>query len=435
MAGRPESPGTVDGRAGHPPVSVVLPFHGTPAEAEAALDALARIDGAAHDEIIVVDNSGSGAVFERDGFRVLCAHAEHSSYYARNVGAEAATTGWLLFVDADCRPRSDILDRYFDTPVDDRMGALIGEVVGVPGQTELVARYARSRGHLGQEHHWRYPFRPWGVTANLLVRREAWADVGGFLEGIRSAGDTEFSWRLQDAGWTLDYRPGAQVEHRHRDNVGRLARQAARYAAGRAWVSRRYPGALERPTILRPLLRCAAGVVVWTLSGRWERARFKALDAIYVASRWAASGLSNTPPGPRTAPRSAAAVAIAGAFPSRTDPEAIAAVEAIGEPVLVEAASRPVHVDRDAARRLTVAWAEDDGAARRASAVLWLMRRRPRRAIRHIRRYGGVVPLRDVATQARRIAASGARQVRVAGDGDAERRAHALADLLGLPRG
>lgn len=352
-----------------------------------------------HDELIVADNSGAERVPEADGVRVVRASAQASSYYARNEAAAAASGEWLFFTDSDCRPHADVLDRYFDQPIDRDVGAVIGEVEGVADQSALVSRYARSRGHLAQEVHWRHPYRPWGVTANLLVRRAAWESVGGFLEGIRSAGDTEFSWRLQDAGWRLDYRPQALVDHEHRESVRRLVRQAARYAAGRAWIMRRYPGSFRRPRLLRELARSAAGAAVWTATGRFERAAFKALDGLYVGSQTGAAILSNSPPA--AARRQPGRVALlAGAFPDAGDPGAVAAASA--EPdALVEAIRRPVRVDREAGRALRVFYAEDDGLARQLAALAWLALRRPRALSRP-----------RLASTARRLVAAGVEDVR-----------------------
>jgi hypothetical protein len=287
-----------------------------------------------------------------------------------------------------------------------------------------VSRYARSRGHLRQEGHWLYPYRPWGVTANLLVRRAAWESVGGFLEGIRSGGDTEFSWRLQDAGWELGYRPRAVVEHVHRDSVRRLARQAARYAAGRAWVMRRYPGSFERPKLLRRLGRCAAGVLVWGVTGRFERAAFKALDGVYVVSESAAFFLSNTPPA-AAVHRPARAALLAGAFPAADAP---AEERSAGADAIVEAARRPVRVDRNASRLLRVAYDEDDGILRRLGAMASMARRSPRAAAADWR------VLFRLAAPARRLAAAGVETVRAIHPERADDAA-ALARLLSIGEG
>ena len=90
---------------------------------------------------------------------------------------------------------------------------------------------------------------PRAVAANLLVRREAFEAVGGFYEGVRAAEDTDFSWRLQRAGWRLEGRPQARVEHRYRTTVRALRRQWRGYAAGRAWLGRRYDGFEPEPAL------------------------------------------------------------------------------------------------------------------------------------------------------------------------------------------
>ncbi|WP_205698097.1 glycosyltransferase family 2 protein [Conexibacter sp. SYSU D00693] len=411
-----------------PPVSVVLPFHGTTADAEEALAALRRLDLREEDEVLVVDNTGKGVVPQRDGVRVVDAPREPSSYYARNEGAAVARHEWLLLLDADCVPRPDLADRYFDEEPDERCGAVVGEVEAVEGQTALVARYARSRGHLGQKMHMEWPFRPWGVTANMLVRKAAWASVGGFQEGVRSGGDTEFSWRLQDAGWTLEYRPQAAVAHAHRESVKALARQAARYAAGRRWVMSRYPGSFERPTIARDLARCAAGIVVWTLTLQPQRALFKALDGVYVTARWPAFLLSNTPPGSQTVPRADIAV-VAGAFPAQDDPAPLAVIDEQSAPTLVDAQARPVRVDRAAARRLAIRYAEDDGHLRRVEGLARLAAR-PWTLLRARRAVDGFGALLALAPRAHRLRLAGVRRI-VAATSQDEPTARALRLLTG----
>lgn len=413
--------------AGRPAVSVILPFAGSDEEAEEAVGMLAQIALQAGDEIILVDNSGRDPGVQAGApVQVVRAWREASSYYARNEGTAVARNPWLLFLDADCQAPPDLIERYFSAPIADDIGAVIGEVHGSPQQDALVSRYARSRGHLGQEVHWRSPFRPWGVTANLLVRREAWASVGGFQEGIRSAGDTEFSWRLQDAGWRLDYRPEAAVAHEHRDSIRRLARQAARYAAGRAWIMRRYPGSFPRPTLVPRLARCAAGVVVWTATGQFERATFKALDAVYIVSEWSSFWLMPNRGATGRAPQATTGV-VAGAFPGIGD-------DAVLPPgAHVEALSRPVRVDREAARRLGVSYMEDDGGLDRAIGLSWLLVRGGRGVRSAMRRDFRAVL--EVAPAVRRMHQAGVRSAQPLSQDSTEPDVALLNELLrALPR-
>ena len=181
-----------------PEISVVMPFAGDEGSARAAIDALLVLDLARGDELILADNSGVAVA--RGGVAVIPAPGEQSPAHARNVGASRAHGEWILFLDADCRAPRGLLDAYFAAPVADDVGALAGEVVPLFEGDTLASRYGSARNFLSQEAHLNHPYRPRAVAANLLVRRAAFEQVGGFYEGVRAAEDTDFSWRLQQAG-------------------------------------------------------------------------------------------------------------------------------------------------------------------------------------------------------------------------------------------
>ena len=46
-----------------------------------------------------------------------------------------------------------------------------------------------------------------------------------FYEGVRAGEDTDFSWRIQAAGWRLELRSEASVEHRYRTTLKDLRSQ------------------------------------------------------------------------------------------------------------------------------------------------------------------------------------------------------------------
>lgn len=270
-----------------PTVSVVMPFAGSDADARRALAALERIRLAPGDELVVADNTASGLMSAAAGsfsapVRVVPTGAERSSYHARNCGAQEARGEWLLFIDSDCLPEPDIVGRYFVSAPGPDEGALAGEIDGDPEQRSLTARYTVTRGYMNQAHLVHDKDRPYAITANLLVRRAAWDSVGGFLEGVRSGGDTDFCWRLQAAGWRLGYRPGARVVHSNRESLSAFVGVMGRYAAGRAWLRRRYPGAF--PDHPRPNPRAIATALLtsarWLKRGEREQAAFSALDAV-----------------------------------------------------------------------------------------------------------------------------------------------------------
>jgi GT2 family glycosyltransferase len=294
----------VSGPVHRPRVTVIVPFYGDERAASQTMQALAALELREGDELLVADNTPDGvlAAAYPQGFRTAVARQPYS---ARNEAAARAANAWLLFTDADCRPRPELLDAYFDPPPDELVGALAGEIVpAVDGHATLVQRYAADRRLLSSELFLAHPYKPMGVTANLLVRRAAFDAIGGFAEGIRSGGDADLCWRLQDAGWSLLHRPAAIVAHEHRATVRALLRQAARTAAGTRWLEQRHAGFHANAGSGRRAARALAGTVAWPLRGKPERGAFKAIELLVIGTEHVGrlAGNARPPEGRRTRP-------------------------------------------------------------------------------------------------------------------------------------
>ncbi len=461
-----------------PGVSVVMPFAGDAAEARAAVETLLALRTDAADELILADNSGtagepilaaagsgrstgghaaadnSGTATDRaparpaggsfpaaPGITLVRAGAERSPAHARNAGAACARNDWILFLDSDCVAPPDLLDAYFAQPIAGDVGAIAGEVLAAPGADTLAARYGATRGFLSQEAHLRHPYRPRAVAANLLVRRAAFEHVGGFCEGVRAAEDTDFSWRLQASGWRLELGRDAGVEHRYRTTVRDLRRQWRGYAAGRAWLARRYDGFRPEPAVRRASAR------VWERArrrpaparpaagrqdpGRLERGGYALLDALLSAEELAGLTLSNRPPTAERPPP-AHVVLVADRFPARGDP----LVEFAGtlDGARVEAAARPQSLDPGPARSLAVAYREDEGVAARALALVAVVLAHPLRCVvdrGHRRR--GEPSLAAIAPAVRRLAQEDDARVHPLGGAETRATARRIANLAGRP--
>jgi glycosyltransferase involved in cell wall biosynthesis len=229
--------------ASRPAVSVVVPFAGDLRAAERTVVSLRQLELGEDDQLIVADNSADQvmAALAPDGIQVSPATLERSSYHARNTGVALAGGDWLLFMDADCEPDPELLDAYFEPPVPQECGALAGQIDGDPQQTSFLAGYTRSRKFFRQDAGFLAEAGT-AATGNLMVRRAAFAEIGGFTESIRSGGDVDLCRRLWLAGWTIEPRIGAVVRHRHRDSLPSLLGAIARYGAGSRWLNERYPG-------------------------------------------------------------------------------------------------------------------------------------------------------------------------------------------------
>ena len=258
-------------------MDVIVPFRGSTEALGRLRERLAALSVRPGDSVLVVDNTPGPP---REG--ALHAPEIPTPAYARNRGVAQGAAEWLVFCDADTRPRPDLLDRYFDPPPEPRTGLIGGGVIDeeVTPDAPAVARYAYLRGVMDQKgtfdfgDEWGYP-----KTANVACRRAAFEEVGGFREGIRAAEDADLAYRLKAAGWEIERREGAAVVHASRTTLRGLVTQQALWGAGGAWVHQRYPGSV--PLVGR------AGLIRWALraglGGLVNAARRRDRDAAILA--------------------------------------------------------------------------------------------------------------------------------------------------------
>jgi GT2 family glycosyltransferase len=415
-------------------VSVVVPFGGDVADARATLLALERITLRPGDEAIIVDNSPESSLASlehRAPIRILPAPEQQSSYYARNVGAEAARNDWLLFMDSDCVPPASLIDDYFSDPIPDDVGAVAGAVLPADIPMGIIGRYKAFRRHLDQGKSTQAK-KPWAGTANLLIRRAAWSDIGGFAEAIRSCGDIDFCWRLLATGWRVTYRAEATMRHLHRDSLRSHASQQIRYGGGHTWIHRRYPDSrLSRPlTTQLPL--SAAGALRRAAVGDWEWSLFHLLDGMTAVmlsvgklrGNRAGKGMSES-----------TATVVVSSWPDADDDARIVVTKVVREKegVRVEARHRPIRIARSVIHDLPAHYMEDDPPLDALRGIAWLWIRRPMQTTRSVLRKRNRVnlgTLRRLAPASRRMAQSGGHHVHAL-DTPSVSDARALAELTG----
>jgi GT2 family glycosyltransferase len=421
--------------AGREAVSVVVPFAGGAGDARAMLAALQRIALRPQDEVIVVDNSADRvlqALDIPDRIYAVPATEQPSSYYARNIGAASARNEWLLFTDSDCLPSETLLDDYFAAPIDDDVGAVAGAVFPVDGM-KFVGRYKAFRRHLDQEKSTRAT-APWAVTANLLVRRAAWADLGGFSEGIRSGGDVDFCLRLAATGWQLSYQPKAYVRHVHSDSLRAHVASHIRYGGAHMWLRRRHPELRMSRPLAAQLPLSAAGALRRAVTADLEWSLYHLLDGLTAVMLSIGKVRGNRAPIPEG---NAEIALVADDWPAVAQDGGRAAFSmdvASASGIHLEARRRPIRMARQRDPDVPSFYMEDDSLRDYVESLAWLLAHRPKETARYVLGSAGAVRratrLARLAPAARRIARSGANTVRAFDPASADN-ARALADLTG----
>ena len=193
-----------------PLVSVVMPCRDEAPYLEATFDGLDELDYPRDRlEIILVDNDstdGSPEIARRRGACVVSAPGVHAGG-VRNAGARRARGDVLAFLDSDCTPAPDWLQRALVHLADPGVGATGGHS-RVPDDATWVERTVDFHATVPGVHE--VQFLP---TANMLLRREAFESVGGFTEDLRTGEDSDFSDRLRERGLRLVSDTAVRVVH------------------------------------------------------------------------------------------------------------------------------------------------------------------------------------------------------------------------------
>lgn len=192
-------------------------------------EAIASLPGGV--PMVVVDNASSDAsvaIARQGGAKIIEAGDNLGFGTGCNLGARAAVTEFILFLNPDARLLPRTLDILLADAAANPKAAAFGPLILDDGQPELPrAITLLEKGPAMMDAVPEQPCEPGFLSgACLLVRRAAFEAVGGFDEAIfLYLEDDDLCLRLRQAGWALRLVPQAHVVH-HQSTSSPPSRQS-----------------------------------------------------------------------------------------------------------------------------------------------------------------------------------------------------------------
>ncbi len=226
-------------------ISVNVPTRNRAAHAAECVASLLATSG--FDELILIDQSDGTATQEAlsaigdPRFRYVRTPTRGVTI-ARNIGIELSTGAIVACTDDDCRVAPDWAASIASIFMGDPEVAVVCGRVRVP---DALQHAGYTLGFEPQVREWqgRYPSldRDWGITANMAIRRDVVAQVGGFdpILGagapLRSGGEPDFIFRVLRANLKVVNAREVVVDHLGVRAPGKEAQQLILgYGAGTA---------------------------------------------------------------------------------------------------------------------------------------------------------------------------------------------------------
>jgi GT2 family glycosyltransferase len=323
-------------------VSVVIPHAGSYSQIRGCLSALSEQSyPRTYVEVIVVENSEQAVtapvILEQPLVR-FTREAKPGPAAARNKGASIAGGDLIAFLDSDCRPAGDWIEKGVEAAVntDFRSVVACNIVPSDPGNGSSGVKKYEALAYHDQKGY--VEFCQACMTGGMFVPKAVWVDVGPFDEQFPEAAceDWEWSTRASSRGVRIVYGEQAVVSHPVHCTWGDLRRKALRQARGEVLLSRlrrRYSDLnlayqfrffnqrlfveLRRiffhssiPFYSRPTVALAA-MLVWFWSVNEARKHLARLSREIIDRSWLGRPRSRFPRGRRAPPASSACPEVA----------------------------------------------------------------------------------------------------------------------------
>lgn len=200
----------------HLAISVVIPVRDAGPVLRRCLEALVKSEPQAAELIVVADacTDDSAGVAKELGAWVMELPVAGGPARARNIGARAARSDVLFFVDADVAVHPDALARVMTAFREDpELTAVFGSYDDTPGESNFLSQYKNLLHHFVHQSGREEASTFWAGCG--AIRRQVFLEMGGFDEsfGRPSIEDIELGYRLRRTGHRIRLCKSLQGTH------------------------------------------------------------------------------------------------------------------------------------------------------------------------------------------------------------------------------
>ena len=178
-------------------------------------------------EVIVIDacsTDSTAEIAQKYTSKVFSVPLNAAAAY--NYAMKIVSYNILGFVDADAKVEHDWLRKLIPHLADPNIAGVSGSIETWNPENpwarsigyEIKNRYNRIKIHAGRI-----------ATMNLLLKKNAIEEVGGWDEGLPSQYDTDFGYRLTSKGYKFAYEPNAKCYHYNRPTLRAYWKQQLQY--------------------------------------------------------------------------------------------------------------------------------------------------------------------------------------------------------------
>lgn len=180
---------------------------------------------------------------------------------ARNAGVKKARSNLILFLDSDCVPKINFVEKMIE-PFKDNT------IVGVQGEYETKNKYSWVARYIGYEMAYRQqPMKKAERIDHIATHAGAYRkkDFGkGFLTTFKKADmeDIELSYRIAKTGKRLVFQTEARIKHPHPESFFKFVKQQYGRGYWRAFGHMEHPDKLVKDSYLGNSIAIQGGLSI-----------------------------------------------------------------------------------------------------------------------------------------------------------------------------